>query len=300
MVLSIPNCLRCGRKLRAPKSLALGRGPLCHPWKSPHELYLEKRGELVPEDISKKQHIIFGHLFEDVIAQGYEIVTGNKVQRRNDTIRHKALEWAFAHIDRKVVGEPRGLECKNVGAFNVAGFGPEGSDQVPDYMLLQCQWYLWITGYEFWDLAALMGGNDLRIYTIRRDDALMADLLRIALDFWRCVEDAKPPELTWDSDATTQLLKRLYPGTNGMSVEASAEIASWHEIRVDALKRASDYEHVAQGAANHIRAEMGEAAQLLLPDGSFYARKMTTRKAYSVAESTYLDFRHRAAKKEKT
>lgn len=273
-----------------------------NPFKSPYELWLEKRGQL-PEVIAADQReremrLLFGHLFEEPVAQGYCILRSKrekqeiKVARKHETLRHPKNSWAMAHIDRRVVGERRGLECKNVGPWAWReSWGPDGSDQVPDYMLLQCQWYIAVTGYELWDLAALHGGNDLRIYTIPRDQGIIDSLISMGEEFWEHVESGTTPEITWASPATTELFKRLYPGSDGSMREASAELFKWHEVRQEAIQRRGYYDEVAEGATNHLKLEMGNASKLMFADGSGYTRKLITRKAYEVPENSFIDFR---------
>lgn len=269
---------------------------------SPYELYLEKRGDLAPRDLSDNVAVMLGDLFEDGIAQGYCRVRGKregrevKVERRNNTQRRKDLPWALAHVDRKVVGEPRGLECKLVGAFaDREAWGPDGSDQVPDHMLLQCQWYMAVVGYDEWDLASANGNNDFRIHTIKRDDALIADLILLGEDFWECVQKGEAPDVDWSSERTTDIFKRLYPGTDGSAVKAKGDLLTWHAT-LDAAKEQMDiYKDVVTGARNHLLKSMGNASYLLMPDGGGYTRKTVTRAAYSVEAASYVDFRYSKA-----
>lgn len=269
------------------------------PFQSPYELYLEKRGEIAPVDLSEKDNVMLGQLFEDGIAEAYCIVRGRregrtiKVERRNNTYRRKDLPWAMAHIDRKVVGEQRGVECKLVGAFARQGdWGPDGTDQVPDYMLLQCQWYMGVVGCDEWDLASAHGNNDFRIHTIKRDDGLIADLILLGQDFWECVETGKPPQVDWQADRTTNIFRRLYPGTDGTFIEADEDALYWHKVLEGAKAEVKLYESVVTGAKNHLLSTMGNAAALTFADGSAYQRKTINRSGYAVEAKSYVDFRH--------
>jgi len=191
-----------------------------------------------------------------------------------------------------VVGEQRGLEIKNVGPHaQRESWGAEGTDQVPDYMLLQCQWYMWITGYTLWDLAALHGGNDLRIYTVHYDADIAENLVRAGNEFWFHVEHGEPLEPQWEAQSTSALLKRLYPGTDGTTVRAAAETFAWHQLGQQAAEQARSYEQVVEGCENHIRNAMGSAAVLVFADGSGYTRKTVNRRGYTVEPTSYVDFR---------
>lgn len=273
-----------------------------NPYKSAYELYLEKRGELpvAPADPQEKQRLLFGHLLEDAIANAYCIVRGERegrevrVRRDSMSLNRADTPWAFAHIDRRVVGEHRGLELKNVGPHaHFESWGPEGSDQVPDHMLIQCQWYMWITGYHTWDLAALHGGNDLRIYTINYDPALVIDLVRAGEEFWFHVENKTSIEPDWSARSTSDLLRRVYKTTTGEVRHADADLHRWHELRQEALAQQKLYEKTVEGAENHIRHAMEDASMLIFADGSGYTRKMVSRRGYEVKPVEYVDFRYR-------
>ena len=82
------------------------------PWKTATEVYLEKRGEIAPENIDDKEVVIFGNLLEDVVAGEYARRNNVKVERRNDMFKHAKHPFMLANIDRKVVGVKKGLECK--------------------------------------------------------------------------------------------------------------------------------------------------------------------------------------------
>lgn len=112
------------------------------PWKSALELYLEKRGEAEPEDLSDNDAVRFGTLLEDVIADEYVRRTGRKVRRVNRQLRAKDHPFMVANLDRDVVGQPRILECKTAGIHAKDEWGEQGTDEVPEYYLLQCTHYL--------------------------------------------------------------------------------------------------------------------------------------------------------------
>src|SRR6185369_4652312 len=92
-----------------------------NPWKTPLELYAEKRGEIEPEDLSENEAVEAGNIMEDAIAEltarrmtkrlGREI----KLRRCKTTLVHPKHDWLTVHIDRDVVGEDQGVELKNVG-----------------------------------------------------------------------------------------------------------------------------------------------------------------------------------------
>ena len=61
------------------------------------------------------------------------------------------------------------LECKTANLYSQGDWGEPGTDAIPLPYLCQCLWYLGITNLPEIDVAVLLGGSDLRIYTITRD-----------------------------------------------------------------------------------------------------------------------------------
>ena len=83
-------------------------------WKQPLQLYYEKRGEAEFEGPSG-EHIDFGNLLEETIANEAARRLGVKVRRANKTRYHRERPWMLCHLDRDIVGQPWIMECKNVG-----------------------------------------------------------------------------------------------------------------------------------------------------------------------------------------
>ena len=260
-------------------------------FKTPFELWLEKRGELEPQDLSDNAAVHFGVVLEDVIAQEYLDRTGNKIRRMNKTIYHKQYPWMLANLDRDVVNSNRILEVKTAG-FAV-GWGEAGTDKVPESYLLQCQHYLAVTDKEIADLAVLIGGRDFRIYHIPRDDDLVNSLIEIESEFWDKVCSGEQPEINFDHQTTNALLSRLYPGTNGETITLPDEAYNWHMAMVEAKERIKGYKGVVDGAKAHLLSLLGDAAVGKLRDGSGYTRKQVKVKAYEVDESKYIKLSHK-------
>lgn len=261
-----------------------------NPYQTARELFHLKRGDIEPADLTDNQAIHFGNVLEDFIAEEYCRRTGYKVRKVNDTIRHPHLEFLTGHIDRNVVKSTRALECKNVGMMS-KGWG-KGLDEVPEQYLVQCQHYMMLLPkVEVFDLAVLVGGQDFRVYEIPRDGTLIQNLMTLECEFWECVQENRPPAFDYDSPTTQDLLKRLYPGTNGQTVHLPQEAEHWHQVMQLAKDNAKRYQNVADGARAHLQALMGDNAQGVLPDGTAYTRKLVFRRGFTVDDTKYIDFR---------
>ena len=221
------------------------------------ELYQEKLGMTAP--LVETERMAWGKRLEDIIARTYAEQTGRRVRRVNRTIRHPDYPFLFAHVDR-AAGKGRGLEVKTAGIFMASDFGEPGSDQVPPDYLLQVMHYMMVTGWEVFDLAVLIGGQNLRIYTIPRDEQLIADLLAGEVDFWQNhVVPRIPPEVDGSEAATEYLSQRYADNGTERPMDDQLELLAREYVAVQlTVKSALEQKELL---ANQIRELMGDDAR---------------------------------------
>jgi len=161
-----------------------------NPFTNKVELYEVKTGQREPADLSDMEKIRWGVLLEDIIAKEYADRTGKRVRNVNRTYRHKDYPILQGHIDKKIEGENAGLEIKNVGLRQAKYW----NNQPPIYYEYQVLHYLAITGFDYFDVCALVGGQELMIHTIHRDERRIDELVKKELEFWNeCVIKEVPP-----------------------------------------------------------------------------------------------------------
>ena len=85
-------------------------------WKSQVQVFLEKTQAIEQEDV-QSEAAYFGNVLEEVVAQEFAKRTGLKVQRRNAILQHPEYPWMLANVDRLIVGERIGLECKTASEY---------------------------------------------------------------------------------------------------------------------------------------------------------------------------------------
>jgi putative phage-type endonuclease len=262
-----------------------------NPFSTRLELYLQKRGEIEPKPDTGRTKA--GRVMEQVIATMVAERTGSKLRRINRTLRHPKHDFLIAHIDRDFVGMRKGLEIKNVSPRMGYLWGKDGQpDAIAEYYVPQPHHYMLVLDYPVFDVAAYFGGDDLRLYPMERDPEMDEIIIETAHDFWhKNVLAGVPPEPEFDHPATLPMFKRLYPGTNGETIESDEMIRHWAKVAEDASKRASEYEKVAESAKNHLLAFMGEAAILRLEGNKVFRRKVINKKAFTVEATSYVDAR---------
>ena len=194
------------------------------------DLWAIKTGRMPAPDLSDNMAVKMGHKLEQTVAELYEETTGKQVRRSNIHHQHKEKPWLVGNLDRVVVGEKRGLECKTASSFAANGkfgkgnqYSPAGElvilcDEVPDTYLIQVQHYMAVTGLLVFDLAVLIDGRDFRVFTIHRNDELIAEIEDQLTDFWfnNVIADVAP---AGEPIAEPEVIK-------GATIEATPDIAS--------------------------------------------------------------------------
>ena len=172
-----------------------------NPYKSQLELWMEKTGQDAnlpkPDPNDETSPMYWGTLLEPIVAAHYSKRTGNKVRRINAVLQHPRHAWMLANVDREVIGasEVQILECKTAG-MNGARLWKDG---VPEYVQLQVQHQLAVTGKRAADVAVLICGNELNVYRIERDDELIERLTSwkpSSGTWWRPAWHPRPTALT--------------------------------------------------------------------------------------------------------
>nr|DAJ83991.1 MAG TPA: Exonuclease [Caudoviricetes sp.] len=204
-------------------------------WKSPYQLWLEKTRQVEPEDISDNEYVYWGTVLEQLVADRFCELTGKKV-RKCGMMQSLTHEFMLANVDRLVVGENAGLECKTANGFKVKEW--EG-DNVPDSYYLQCQHYMAVTGYEKWYIACLIGGNHFVWKEIPRNEEDITALIEAEWAFW---EDNVKVGLMPDVDGSkscSQALAERFPGGVTDSITLPKE-ADELLAEIDELNEAAD------------------------------------------------------------
>lgn len=230
-----------------------------NPWKSAIEVWAEKTGLTVPTQPNEASE--WGKKLEDVVARHFAERRGCRVRRVNAVLQHPRNPILIADLDRLVYAIPGEsgeavLEVKTTSA-HLADLWAD--DQVPEWVLLQVQHYLGVTGLDRAYVAALIGGNRYVEREVHRDDELIEQLEQMATEWWRRhVEEGIPPEPD-GSAASSNILRRLYPTVERPAVdlpESAEELIREYEEALRAEKEAAERK---EAAANRLKALMQDA-----------------------------------------
>ena len=222
-------------------------------YRTPIQVYMEKLGLVEPPE--ENEAMYWGKKLEDMVAEEFSLRTGLKVRRKNAILRHPSHPWMLANVDRLIVGRDEGLECKTAGAYKA---GEWEGDEIPWEYAIQCHHYMAVTGYSAWWIAVLIGGNRFVYKRIERDEEIIANLIKIESDFWHNHILKQVPPDPDGSPASTELVKQLYPDSNGFEVDLPSAVERW----IEQYEQAAEEERAAaerkEEAANNIKMLLGE------------------------------------------
>jgi len=80
-----------------------------------------------------------------------------------------------------------------------------------------------VTGKSAADVAVLICGQDLQVYRIDRDEAMISRLIELERAFWHYVETDTPPPSD-GSDSADMALRCLYPQDRGQTLDLSSDM----------------------------------------------------------------------------
>ena len=156
-------------------------GAICglNPYSSPMKVYQDKTGSL-PEK-QDNESIRQGHDLEEYVARRFTEATGLKVRCSNFMYRSTENPFMIADVDRLIVGQDAGLECKTASAYN-ADKWKDG--KIPLHYVMQCYHYMAVTGKRTWYIAAVILGRDFIYQRLEWDDDLIGQMIEVERKFW--------------------------------------------------------------------------------------------------------------------
>lgn len=227
-------------------------------WSTPLQVWAEKTGQIVREDISDRVSVKLGNKLEQTVAEFFMEETGKKVRRVNKTLFHPSYPFLGANLDREVVGEDAILECKTASAFKSKEW--EGQE-IPQEYILQVMHYLAVTGAKVGYIAVLIGNQDFKWKQIDRDEKMIADMVKREVSFWNDFVIPKVmPGMITAGDADT--LYSLYPLADPDSkIELGDEANRIIESRNAMYQDVIQLEKQIEQRENELKALLGDKAE---------------------------------------
>lgn len=249
----------------APRRHALGGTDVAailglSPFRSPYDVWLDKSGLNDDRDRSGNERTQWGKRLERVIAEAYTETTGRPHEWLDRTFGHPKFEHGCWTPDALLTQDNGGLDAKTCGPDQGRNWGDPQiePDSVPDYIATQAHWYMSASEREFWDIALLVGGSDLRIYRIPRDREIEGVILDEARQWWaKHITEGVPPEMTC-TPATEAYLKRRFPRGSGTLRVPNGNEAAIIEQFLEAREWKHDAETAYGDAEVRLKAAIGD------------------------------------------
>lgn len=156
-------------------------GALCglNPYSTAMSVFMDKTSD--DTDNYDNESMRQGRDLEDYVAQRFTEATGLKVRRVNAINYHEDYPHLLANVDRMIVGQNVGLECKTTNILNADKWK---DNDVPAHYQIQCHHYMAVTGAKAWYIAVVILGKEFKYVRIDRDEEIIKNLIAIETDFW--------------------------------------------------------------------------------------------------------------------
>lgn len=248
-------------------------GAICglNPYSTPYSVYAEKH-MLIP-DRPDNEAMRQGRELEQYVAERFMQETGKKVRRENSVIYNTDFPFAHADVDRLVVGERAGLECKTAATLNNAFYA---AGEYPDYYYAQCQHYMMVAGLDLWYLAVLVFQRGFYIFEIERNDEDIKTLAEIEQDFFKksIVGDQEPQ--TDGRKATTDAINEQFAQSTDDTADLtlySNEIEQFFELKA----RRDELDELMNEKLNAVKAFMQDSERGICGDHRVIWKTQTRR-----------------------
>lgn len=196
-------------------------GAICglNPYVSPISVYLDKTSDkiIVKDNEAMRQ----GRDLEQYVADRFTEETGKRVRRDNRILQNVENPFMFANVDRMIVGESAGLECKTASPYSSSHWE---DGHIPEHYQIQCHHYMAVTGAKEWYIAVVILGREFKFAKIKRDEEVISSLISIEKDFWE-----------------NNILKRKMPSPDGSTI-ADEVINSYYKSSMNKSIELQQYE----------------------------------------------------------
>lgn len=223
-------------------------------YSSPYSVWADKLGLLAPKEDNEAMRT--GRDLEQFVADRFTEATGKKVRRKNAILINPEIPFAHANVDRLIVGEDAGLECKTTSVMNLKKFK---NGEYPATYYVQCVHYMMVTGAKRWYLAVWILGKDFKWFCIERDEAEIEALRKAEEEFWELVKKKIQPA-TDGKRATSDAVKEIFADSNDEEVDLSL-ISAAVETRAKLDEQIKELTELRDEQDNKIKAFMGNASR---------------------------------------
>ncbi|MGW2951606.1 YqaJ viral recombinase family nuclease [Streptomyces eurythermus] len=265
--------------------------------RGPRRVYEEKHGFKQPDN----RFMRFGRRMEPIVAAEFEDETGLKTAMPTGTLAHIEHGWARSNVDRFVLDSfgrvIAPLECKTHSEFVARQW--EDEEEPPVAAALQAHWNTFVGGWNHSYVAAVIGGNRLRVWRQDRDEELIEELLAFCGAWYqRHILDGFPPPIDGSKD-TEKLLAMLWEvkpeSVEEIDVETADRLLSEHdrlaaevEAAENALREVKNKMRDIAGPSEIVKDSSGRIVWTNKQNSTFASKKFTQAKPEVAARYTVM------------
>lgn len=274
------------------------------PWKSPLDVYLDKKGLSGPDKGNKRQRR--GQAVEPLILRKFEERMGIQVQRCREPLVSANHKFMRANLDGRMPDLSRAIaEAKC--AWSPDGWGEDGSGDVPAYYQTQVCHYFEVADADVCFLPVLFGMDgldwepvqakdgevvwtpkiaddaDFRVFTIERDQSFVNDVIEAERAFWHDHVLAHiPPDPVSREDAM-----KLWSRDNGKALTVDSGIATKVERLKELHAQQKELKEREDFIVDQLTVAFGEASVIKYDGIDLATYKPQKRRGYTVAETEF-------------
>ena len=235
-------------------------------WRSPMEVWADKCGLPVANEMSEAA--LWGIRLEGLVRAELAHRNGWQIEKPTAMFQHRDIPYFSANVDGILDLPGKGLavvEIKTASSYKESEWK---NGQVPPEYMLQGQFYMSVLDVQHCIFGCLLGGQKLIVTEVARDDEMIHDIHRLAVDFWiHHVKSRIPPDPD-GSESTAEFLSKLFPvATNAVPIimtgQADVIIDSWQQAKA-AEETAAEQKRLAESS---LKAMLQENQQGISPNG---------------------------------
>ena len=150
------------------------------------DLWLEKRGEKQPADLSDLLPVMLGCWTEPFNRLWFEKLSGESVVGTGKSFTCARHSWRRCTVDGLIENRGAVWEAKHTNAF-------AKPEEVLERYMPQLQHNMAVTGHEQAMLSVIFGNHKFEIFEIAADWLYQLELLEAEEHFWDCVQTGREP-----------------------------------------------------------------------------------------------------------
>ncbi len=227
-----------------------------NPFRSVHQLWLEKTGQVEPEE-GESEYTHFGTILEPIVRKEFMERTGIKVRQKHMLLQSEEYPFMYADLDGVINedGELAIFEAKTASQYKMDTW----EDGVPAGYILQVQHYMAVTGAKKTYIAALVGGNHFVYHVVERDEVMIAKIIAMEKYFWETNVIGGVEPIPDGSEATTNYFNSRFSNSNGEVIELPEEALAICEEYERLSEQLKEIETAKNAAANQLKVLLKEA-----------------------------------------